>query len=85
MGVDLTLNALVKIFADNFSVIRPEHKILLHRSSSQFKGDIKAIETLSKISKRFKIAELRDVSRAPVRAQGAPNAGVTRGAPWAGR
>ena len=42
MGVDLTPDTLVKIFADNFSVIRSEHKMLLREASSQLKGQIMA-------------------------------------------
>jgi hypothetical protein len=41
-GVDLTADTLVKIFVDNFSVIRSEHEISFLRSSSQVRGNIAA-------------------------------------------
>jgi hypothetical protein len=44
MGVDPTADTLVKIFADNFSVIRSERETPLLRSSSQFRGEIMAAQ-----------------------------------------
>jgi len=51
MGVDLTGDTLVKIFADNFSVIRSERKIPLCKASSQLRDKIVARSANPKISK----------------------------------
>ena len=54
MGVDLTPDTLVKIFADNFSVIRSEPKIPPVTHSLQLRSKIDVIKMLPKISKYFK-------------------------------
>lgn len=53
MGVDLTSDTPVKIFADNFSVIRSEPRIPLCGAYLQLSNKIKAIRMVSKISKDY--------------------------------
>lgn len=61
MGVDLTADTHVKIFADNFSVIRPEHKIppiCFHPVQSHYQ----AISRYSKVSNSGVAAVPRDLT-----------------------